>query len=292
MNRIGVSKLGVIARGGRNQVVNPVLPQPASIVRAYSIRRLIAEFGNGIVGYADRDTPIGGTPDNGFPLTFNDSGLISVADGIPAFLYSLIDQKSNTASVINKIFSSCPRIFDGTTIETGIKLNPGSALRHLRGASADTELDTVTGGNVTISLWFKTSVETSSAYMFSLNNASPGRFYAFRVQTVTGTKKITMFCGALASVISFNTSYDDNTWHCITMSCSGSNVLVYYDGVQAVSIANRTIADAAGVTTIGGTSATGQFSGDVNDIVIWSAALTGDEMTAHYNATKAYYGII
>lgn len=148
--------------------------------------------------------------------------------------------------------------------------------------------------NLTISLWIKYNDPTYFPYfLFWGNTWLTSNIYLAIVPTNLGYTRIRFwnFTGAQDGAIGTSDTADDN-WHLHTFSVSGKNSSVYVDGEWEAdgTITNNYIN--GGVRKIFlATRATNTVfvDGSLNDIRIYSPALTATEIAAIYNQTSYRY---
>ena len=81
----------------------------------------------------------------------------------------------------------------------------------------------------------------------------------------------------------------ENSWHMAAIVWSGTHVYIYVDGVLATTIeynigGNFNWDEGPNGPFIGQGNSTGEFDGNINEIVFWDDALTAAEITALYNS--------
>jgi hypothetical protein len=128
--------------------------------------------------------------------------------------------------------------------------------------------------------WFNTTNTTATKEM--IRRDGNGRAYLLRV---TG-QNIEWYCNGGTEILTSGTNYADGKWHHAVGTYSSGTIKLYIDGVQ-YGTTGTGVAGTTGTTTIaigwdGGTSE--YFNGKLDEIAIYSVALTQTQVTAHYNA--------
>lgn len=150
----------------------------------------------------------------------------------------------------------------------------------------------VAGSAMTISAWVradafvndpriisKATGQLAADHYWSLNTSSTG-FLRFRLKTGTTTTTLQSATGALTT----------NTWHYVAATYDGSNMRIYNNGVEVASV-SKTGAIAQSNTTqawIGAnpTDIYRPWDGLIDELKIFSRAMTVDEIKAEYEAGK------
>jgi hypothetical protein len=146
----------------------------------------------------------------------------------------------------------------------------------------------------TIIIWFKTSNTYTNNYLFSLpfNSSNLNGFdlgfggtTAFRGVIVTTIGNV---------ILTYTTTYSDDSWHMGALTYSGTTATLYYDGVA------RTSASITGTLrqTVNGEFNVGRFgsfgayaAASISNVTIYNRALTQQEITQNFNALRGRYGI-
>ena len=145
----------------------------------------------------------------------------------------------------------------------------------------------------TISIWFRATVAGgkliglgSSVTGFS-QSADRHIYMANDGKVFFGTKPNTY------KTISSTSSYADGNWHMATATMSSAGIVLYIDGVQVASDATTTSGESytgywrIGYDNIDGwpsTPTNRYFTGDLDDVYIYSRALNASEVLALYNS--------
>ena len=138
----------------------------------------------------------------------------------------------------------------------------------------------------TISLWVKVAAQPSTSQMYLYmygafsNNACRILYYG----DSGGTKSIG-FAGYNAD-ISYNTTLTTGSWFHIVGVYDGTNSSLYLNGTLVVGPTAKTFNTSSGSTAIFGSTPTptSYLNGYLDEVGIWSRALTSTEITTLYNA--------
>lgn len=153
-------------------------------------------------------------------------------------------------------------------------------------------------GNFTISFWIRTlSGINNDQSVFSCFQIDNGKFWGFRthiesnnvvdciIARGTGETSGTDFVQTNGGPI-----VADGTWHHVTWTWDGSYINIYVDGVFAKKSACSfgPVYDAGSQPRIGNDYQSlvegNYFQGSLDDVAIWSRALTADEIASLYNS--------
>ena len=287
MSGLGL-RLGLGSRQARPHTTI-VMPQSAHIVRAWSLRRLIASYKNGLATKIDRTDPI---PDGAEPIYFNRLGGILVPSGLSAFSFELYEQTGTVGSVLSKdIFAACPKVYDATGGQyLGMYFDGGDKLS-MAAADTDTAIETAAASNeISYNVWFKSaSTGTNQGIMI-------------RSSSTSGYLSIALNSGKLRSYMRSNLpletslTYNDDRWHMATVTRKGGTNEVnghklYVDGVKVAEEDVKAIVGVSFLFTIGDRAIGGfAFTGSINDLCIWNKELTSAEIVSMYAAQAVYYG--
>ena len=255
----------------------PALPQPNSIIRAWGMRRNIA----GYAGPALREwRTSGGTETDKY---FNDEGIIEIS-GVSAFAKTLYDQKDGPD--LTSEFANSPKIYDeGTGLYSGVLLQDNTdQLQAAPATGADATLDAAMNNcetnGVSISVWFRFSGSATSPYQYK----SSAGFLSIYIDS-TKYLRIYFRNGTAISVIA--TPMPTDTWINVIMAVQ-SDIKAYINGVWKKTAAYGTVTPGTTNHKIGGV---GSGTIEVNDIVIWNALLSEDDVVTVFNAQCGYYGV-
>lgn len=145
-------------------------------------------------------------------------------------------------------------------------------------------------GFISISFWVKpTSLPTSGNFMSMIARyANFGTYgYDFRLHNDAGTQKIQFTTGATYTVTS-STTLSTSVWSHLAVTADGSNMYLYLNGSQIATSAVSTLGSENIDFFIGainyGAGIQRYFNGSIDEVGIWSRALSGAEVTQLYNS--------
>jgi hypothetical protein len=192
---------------------------------------------------------------------------------------SLIDRTKNLTSidVSNVSFNSQGKmIFDGTN---DYIFSPSAAPSFTN--------------NVTFSCWFKTSVQQTNKYIMAMGKNLTGN--NGMDLCLQGTDVASYIVGSSSFIyLNYNTNYQNNQWHMLTVTYNGTSAVLYYDGVavnsgsftQNVDIeATRRLAIGSWVN--GGAN----FNGEIDVMQIYNRGLSASEVSQNYNSLRKKFGV-
>jgi hypothetical protein len=147
--------------------------------------------------------------------------------------------------------------------------------------------------NVTFSCWFKTSVQQTNKYIMAMGkNLTGNNGIDLCLQ---GTDVASYIVGSSSSIyLNYNTNYQNNQWHMLTVTYNGTTAVLYYDGVavnsgpftQNVDIeATRRLAIGSWVN--GGAN----FNGEIDVMQIYNRGLSASEVSQNYNSLRKKFGV-
>ena len=291
--------------GSRQQTTEPyidlTLPQAANIIRAWSTRRNVAAYSNGIAALIDRDDddPTG-LPDADYEtITFGNNGEITVPSGNDAYAFELYNHRLLTgeSAGISKLtqdtYDLCPKIHD---VSAGRYLTPVyTAGKFLQMPSADSVIETATAGIPTngfsISLWVRCSSVAKASYFISRRSTGSGYLGVFR-----------NYATILARIGSpldtpLLTGMQANVWYHVVITAKGSTdegnngVNSYINASGKVTQDIKTVSAGATRFCIGYGLTNTDGTDNINDVILWDRELSGDEVLALFNAQCDYYGV-
>lgn len=135
------------------------------------------------------------------------------------------------------------------------------------------------GGDLTITAWVK---QTSFTGFRSVLSKRDGSNTNYELSFNNGDGRFGFFSGG--SFTLSTSALALNTWGYIAIVCSGSTATYYLDGVQVGTAAYGVAAPVASVLNIGrASSVAGHFSGNINDVRIYSVAKSASEIQAIFN---------
>lgn len=286
--------LGAHRKVGGEPYVTPTLPEAQSIVRAWSIRRLIPAYKNHTAIKADRTDPLGGDPDDGFLVPFRNDGTILIPNGDDAYAYELHEQHGvSAAKLINPVFANCPKVLDSNAMKKGLDWShkASGANNNLYMAVEDATIETTFLGSFSVIVWafcdatgqsifYRTKSNGSGTWGIRTSNAESNRI----TYRLSGVDNITFTPDA------GNTYNGKWASFAFTVDRTGApSYNVYLNGINigtgaldtASAGANNTIRIGSGLTTTNAKA--------VNDLAIWNVTLSDAQMLSAHNAMAPYY---
>ncbi len=202
--------------------------------------------------------------------------VIDVRSGDPLAMYLPLDESSGTAAADLSIHYNHGTQAGNPVWTTG-KFGNGLALDGSDYVVIDDVADDITGTDLTLSAWVKTT--DSAADWFSCNSSSGGNVVLFSISG--GKAKI--YDGSSYEASS-TTSVNDGTWHLLTYVRSGSTGSIYVDGVlEATHTANFTLSP-NDKWSIGqewdGSTPSDFLTGTVDDVRFYNKALSQGQITS------------
>ena len=146
--------------------------------------------------------------------------------------------------------------------------------------------------NYSNEMWIKTTT-TSGGKILGFGNSQTGSSTSYDRHVFmdkAGKIWFGVYPGSVQTLTSAG-SYNDGQWHQIVTSLSGSGMALYIDGIKVASRADVTNGQAySGFWRVGGDNLNGwpgtrdgvYFNGQVDDVSIYSTALTSTQIADHY----------
>ena len=142
---------------------------------------------------------------------------------------------------------------------------------------------------ITLSAWTKKAYGSSASVAIDKGRDNYG---AWSLLFDVVANKVEFHCrisGTNSSVVS-NTSYGNNIWTNITTVFTGTNLLIYINGIlDNTTNISGTIGTNAIDFSIGKANDGFNWSGQVSNVFIYNRALTATEVLQNYNATKSRF---
>lgn len=178
----------------------------------------------------------------------------------------------NTLTNNNSVTYSPAKIGNGITTASS-----GTKYMYIDNAS-QTGLDIT--GDLSISVWFKTSSNTVHIVSF-MGVGTDG--YGISIGDAGGASgKLSIFRNSWTFG---NATVNDNSWKHVVVSFSGQIASIYVNGsLDATSGALGSPVSYTGRRSIGADRSGGKnFDGQIDEVLVWSRALTSGEVTTLYN---------
>ena len=147
----------------------------------------------------------------------------------------------------------------------------------------------------TVASWFKTSTNfASDAYVVNkggVGSDSPGQNlnYGIWMNSAEQIKAGFETSSGADQFVTSPTAYNDNQWHYAVVTNNGVNVILYIDGVQVATKATSGDSPESTGTKpvrVGANSrvtpATNFFTGEVDEVRLWSSALTASQVSSAF----------
>ena len=152
-------------------------------------------------------------------------------------------------------------------------------------ATRSSSLNGAFDGAYSVSMWFKSNSSATIKTFYHISDASSGSHMAFFNYQSVG--KVTMYSrnATLADTLESNTSnLNNDVWRMVTFIQTGTNMLIYIDGVLDNSRANGTLVTSSDIDLfIGARSFSDRFfPGLIDDVRIYNRALSADEIKRLY----------
>jgi hypothetical protein len=285
------------SRGGGEKYTDIELPLIENIIRAWSTRRLIPDYKDGIAIMADRTDPIGGTPDDGFDVKFRPDGTILIPDGADAHAYELHEQHKIAASkLINPVFANCPQVLASNAMKKGLDWSYKAAYagNYLYMESEDPVIEDVLRGSFSLIVWaFLDNNNQSVFYRRKAGAGASGR-WSIRSSNAVVNSIVCHLSGESDIVF---TPLAGNTYaskwasfgFVVNRTPDGNVYAVYLNGIR-IGTGNLPSPAAGGNNTLRiGSGYTTTNAKAVNDLAIWNTALTDPQMQAAHDAMAPYY---
>lgn len=286
--------LGAHRKVGGEPYVTPVLPEADSIIRAWSTRRLIPGYKDGIAIMADRTEPIG---DDGFAVYFKPDGTILIPEGADAHAYELHEQHGIAASkLINPVFANCPQVLASNVMKKGLDWSYKETAwgNNLYMETEDPAIETVFSGSFSLIVW--AFLDGYNQSVFYRRKAGGSGRWSIRSNSAAAAANSIVCHLSGESDINF-TPAAENTYRdkwasfgfVVNRVPEIAVYTVYLNGIN-IGTGNLPSPGAAGSNTLrigSGYSTTNAKA--VNDLAIWDTALSDSQMQAAHDAMAPYY---
>lgn len=136
-------------------------------------------------------------------------------------------------------------------------------------------------GDITLECWIKTATNASIMFGGYQNISFTG--YALAIgEGVSG--KISFWSNGFGWTNGTTATVDDNNWHLIVVSLSGSTAHFYLDGSSDGTAASGAPGSYSGLRMIGGSEAgTGYYTGDTDEVRVSNTSRSADWIKTEYN---------
>ena len=197
-------------------------------------------------------------------------------NGSGTSLYQLEDNANDTGVAID---SGQSGVFNGTNSE--ISLGNSNSFSY------------TTTGALSVNMWIKTT-NTSTAYVVSKANDSSGQYEWAIEQLANGTLSLHAYtnAGGFASTINNTTIINDGNWHNVVgVIVNNTSTTLYIDRTSATSTSFSGTGASYSIPTLIGhfggiPAATAWFEGEIDQVRLYSSALSAADVTNIYNETN------
>jgi hypothetical protein len=196
----------------------------------------------------------------------------------------------NNGALVSSTFQS------GTPKYVNIPGTDGSAIRvDLAGTGGTTQVTNLVGGTQPLTAQgycYFSSSGSNYDYFFIFGNGSGGSIVS--IAKFINTNVLYIYDGSNALQSGYAVSL--NTWYNLAISVTGNTYKLYVNGVLEYTVTGNTKNITSNTAQIGSySSSAGNYSnnltGRVGEFGIYQAVLTGTEILANFNNTKATYGL-
>ena len=221
------------------------------------------------------------------------------------YLYWRFDEAAGATAAADSSGNNRPGTYTGGTTLGAARACPrdtGAAVT-LNGTTgyiaAGTGVVAVAGPNLfTVEVWFKTAVAGGKLLGFGGSPTGSSKSYDRHLfLNNTGNLVFGVNPGGLKVVVVVSPkTYTDNAWHHAAATLSATGMQLYVDGAQVAADPTTTTAQAfngywrAGYDNLTGwgtnTPTNFYFTGSVDDVAVYTTALSPTRIAAHYNAGR------
>ncbi|MEE9525510.1 MAG: LamG-like jellyroll fold domain-containing protein [Candidatus Woesearchaeota archaeon] len=139
----------------------------------------------------------------------------------------------------------------------------------------------ITAGNLTLSMWVKTTDGNHQALFSQLDGGGTGRTWLTISTSTCSNKEIAAALGG--TILCSTTPTILETWYHITLTYDGTDLKLYIDGEEEASDARSIDEDADGDFLLGVNKAlTSDLTGSIDEVLIFDRSLTADEVRGLY----------
>lgn len=152
------------------------------------------------------------------------------------------------------------------------------------------KLRTVNLTTITISAWFNTTYSSGGIRYIYCIWTGTDRWLAISINSSGAPILRLKNSGGDASLVSSVSGYNDGSWHHVLGTWDGSNASIYVDGTNRGSASKGGVLNDSGyifdsirIGRILGSYTGGYFPGKLDELAIWSTALSTDQISEVYN---------
>jgi signal peptidase I len=210
-------------------------------------------------------------------------------------VFWLLDEKVGTATAQDRSGNQVLGSFKSAAVlgqAGGLPDNPGTSMSTSGGLALAAANASAPASSHTTELWFRSGSQAGgqlSGFAASATTGVPS--YEDRVVRLTASGRITYGDWATNqySVITTPGAYADSTWHHVVVASTPANggretTVIYVDGVARASGPTSRVEAYYGYVRVGGGSGTSAFNGTIDNVSVYSTALSAQRVAAHYAA--------
>jgi concanavalin A-like lectin/glucanase superfamily protein/calcineurin-like phosphoesterase family protein len=136
------------------------------------------------------------------------------------------------------------------------------------------------GDTFTVEAWVKRARFGAQAYETVASQQANAWLLAF-----DQSNRLVLRQAKVGDLVYSTKTVSDTNWHYVAVTKSGSSVHLYIDGADVTgTVTNRTMVNNTLPLTIGQSSSSAFFSGTVDEVALYQAALGASTLQSHYNA--------
>ncbi|MEA2374603.1 MAG: hypothetical protein QOD53_1066 [Thermoleophilaceae bacterium] len=136
------------------------------------------------------------------------------------------------------------------------------------------------GDTFTVEAWVKRGSFGAPDYQAIASQGANSWLLAFNAGN-----RLVLRQAKVGDLVQSSRSITDTSWHYVAATKSGGSVHLYIDGADVTSgVTARTMANNAVPLLIGQSSGTSFWNGTLDEVALYSAALSGAQVKAHYDA--------
>jgi prepilin-type N-terminal cleavage/methylation domain-containing protein len=203
--------------------------------------------------------------------------------------WKMNDNDSNTTVVVDSSSNS----YNGTAQQntSTLTVNPGKVNRALNFSNssnyitAGTTVGTFGTGDFSVAFWLLTSASGIEYPLSKRSSCGCSNFWNFQVVSGKIGFEVSEDGCANYAYPATTSTYNDGNWHQVIGIRSGTSVSVYVDGSLQASASSKGTTDLNNSNTfmMGGTICLKSFSGQIDDVRVYTKALSSDEIADIYN---------
>jgi hypothetical protein len=136
-----------------------------------------------------------------------------------------------------------------------------------------------------VEFWYKTGTSQSNTAFVAWGTQSSSKLFAVMLSNAT-TLKVTNWNSNYLFILPSGKSAFDGQWHQVVATWTGSSLTVYFDGASlgSKSATFNTALNTAGMDVGSSTGGSYKYTGVIDELAIYSQALTAAQVQAHYAA--------